>query len=77
MKAHDGPSSEPSERLACYLEGLLRRANLSQTLEGLEIYGPDLVKLAVEAAGLWTAQFNPRPISSEGFLQIYRTVATG
>jgi alcohol dehydrogenase len=76
MSADDGTSSEAAERLACYLEDLLRLACLAQTLEGLKIRGADLELLATEAAAQWTAQFNPRPIDTDGFLRMYRSAAT-
>jgi alcohol dehydrogenase len=77
MAVGDGNASGASERLASYLEGLLERAGLSPALERLKIRDPDLELLAAEAAGQWTAQFNPRPIGTDGFLWIYSSVATG
>ena len=47
-----------------------RRSNAGFFL-GAEHCSSELAKLAEEAAGQWTAQFNPRPITASDFEAIY------
>jgi alcohol dehydrogenase len=41
------------------------------SLSALNITRDEVAKLAAEAAGQWTAQFNPRPITASDFETIY------
>lgn len=61
--------------LAEYLEEYRELAGLPGSLADLNIHGADLPTLAEQAAGQWTANFNPRPVTSDEFLRLYRSVA--
>jgi alcohol dehydrogenase class IV len=60
-----------SERLAGRVESLLDLAELPRSLAGCGVQRDDLPRLAIEAAGQWTAQFNPRPVASADFESLY------
>ena len=66
----DSPATA-SEKLAAHLESLLDLARLPRSLSDCGAHNGDLVRLANEAASQWTAQFNPRTISSGDFRRIY------
>jgi alcohol dehydrogenase len=75
--AHLTPPSAPpdiaSELLAKRLSELLDVAHLARSLD--RTVTPETVSaLAAEAAGQWTAKFNPRPIAAADFEQLYRKV---
>lgn len=61
--------------LAEYLEEFRGLAQLPGSFAELNIHDPDLRALAKQAAGQWTANFNPRPVTSDEFLRLYRSVA--
>ena len=68
------PSQAPaaaSESLARRLEQLLDLAGMPRSLKNFGIQEKDLPRLAQDAAGQWTAQFNPRPVAAADFLEIY------
>jgi len=60
--------------LAEYLEEYRELASLPDSLAELNIHEPDVETLAEQAAGQWTASFNPRPVTSDDFRRLYRTV---
>lgn len=70
------PSAPPeitSELLANRLSELLDIAHLARSLD--KAATPEAIAaLAVEAAGQWTARFNPRPIAAADFEQLYSKV---
>ncbi|MBE7466293.1 MAG: iron-containing alcohol dehydrogenase [Planctomycetes bacterium] len=53
------------------LEELLDRCAVPRALEAYGVERAKLPTLAREAAGQWTAQFNPRPIAAPDFLELY------
>ena len=53
------------------IESLLKAAELTYSLSERNIPSSSLPKLAEEAAGQWTAQFNPRPVTASDFEAIY------
>jgi len=55
-----------------YLEEFRRGAGLPAALCELGIEADAWVALAADAAGQWTAGFNPRPVSAEDFAGLYR-----
>ena len=57
--------------LIAQLESLLRAAQMPPSLAALNIPPSRLPELAEEAAGQWTAQFNPRAITASDFEAIY------
>jgi alcohol dehydrogenase len=59
------------ERLAGRLEGLLDLAGFPRSLEDCGVQQDDLPRLAKEAAGQWTAQFNPRTVTAADFETLY------
>src|ERR1019366_4740277 len=68
------PSEAPetaAEHLATRLESLLELAGLPRTLEHCGTKPDDIPRLAEEAARQWTAQFNPRPVTTSDFQQLY------
>lgn len=64
------------ERLVERLEELLVAAGLPPSIRGYGVKESDISVLAQEAASQWTAQFNPRPVSSRDFESLYRAAAS-
>jgi alcohol dehydrogenase len=60
-----------AEKLAAHLEKLLDLARLPRSLKDCGAHNGDLVRLADEACSQWTAQFNPRPVTSTDFQRLY------
>ena len=58
--------------LAAFLEGLLPRAGVTAGLEAAGVAAADLPGLAEQAAGQWTATFNPRPVTAADLEGLYR-----
>jgi alcohol dehydrogenase len=65
------PAEQAIEALIAQLESLLEAGEMPPSLSALNISSSELPKLATEAAGQWTAQFNPRPITAFDFEGIY------
>jgi alcohol dehydrogenase len=61
-----------AEALARRLEALHAASGLPRRLADFGVAEDDLPGLAAEAARQWTAQFNPRPVTAEDFVEIYR-----
>jgi len=61
-----------AEALASKLEELLAAAAMAASLEDFGVTPESLPELAVEAAGQWTAKFNPRPVVAADLEAIYR-----
>jgi alcohol dehydrogenase len=61
-----------AEELAATVEGLLAHARLPTRLSQHGVPEEDLPQLAAEAAGQWTAQFNPRAVDTAALEEIYR-----
>ena len=59
------------EALIARIKSLLQAGQMPLSLSALNISPSRLPKLAEEAAGQWTAQFNPRPITTSDFEAIY------
>lgn len=60
--------------LATTVESLLDQAGVPRRLSAYGISEKDLQDLAEEAGRQWTAQYNPRPVTSADLLQVYREV---
>ena len=60
-----------AEHLSKHLESLLEQASLPRTLDQFGVKPTDVPRLADEAARQWTAQFNPRPVSTADFECLY------
>jgi alcohol dehydrogenase len=67
-----GPSQDPAEALASWLEATLAAAGLPSKLEDLGLDAAACEEMSLEAARQWTARFNPRPVAAEDLLEIYR-----
>ncbi|NUQ66394.1 MAG: iron-containing alcohol dehydrogenase [Pirellulales bacterium] len=67
--------AEAAEALAGFLEQARDLAGMAGSLSELGIHAPPLALLAEEAAGQWTARFNPRPVAAEDFIDLYRRVS--
>lgn len=68
-------SADPAESVAKLVAELNAALGLAGMRVSLREYGVDdasIEVLAQEAARQWTAQFNPRPISPEDFIALYR-----
>jgi alcohol dehydrogenase len=63
-----------AETLASRVESLLQGAALPTRLSEYKIPENVLPDLAREASRQWTAQFNPRPVTENDLLEIYRCV---
>jgi alcohol dehydrogenase len=62
----------PGERLATRLESLARTCGFPMTLGEAGVRELDLPDLAAQAAQQWTGTFNPRPLSADAALALYR-----
>jgi alcohol dehydrogenase len=63
---------DPAEALAGRLEELLAIGGLTRGLRTAGVPENDLPRLAEEAAGQWTGQFNPRPFGAAAALELYQ-----
>jgi alcohol dehydrogenase len=63
--------ADAAEKLAAHLEHLLDLAKLPRSLKDCGAHNGDIARLADEAASQWTAQFNPRGITSTDFERLY------
>ena len=59
------------EALVARIASLLQAGQMPPSLSALNIPPSRLPELAEEAAGQWTSQFNPRPITASDFEAIY------
>jgi alcohol dehydrogenase len=60
------------DALAKRIETLLDAAGIARSLAAHGIKAHALPDLAADAAKQWTATFNPRPVTKEDFLELYR-----
>ena len=63
-----------AESLADALEKLLTLAGLAAPLRSFGVTAEEIPMLAAEAARQWTANFNPRPVSTADFAGIYASL---
>jgi alcohol dehydrogenase len=66
-----GDGAAPGEALLERVWALRAAAALPQRLRDYEIPRERLAELAEDAAGQWTAGFNPRPVSPDDLLRLY------
>ena len=69
--SQSGNFTTPTEILAKHIEELLELAMLPSRLGQLDVPKNSLNTLATEAAKQWTANFNPRPLTENDFVQLY------
>lgn len=67
-----GPLGLTGEALPDWLSGILAQAGLPQQIPGGLVTPELLPVLAGEAAGQWTAQFNPAPVDAAVFAKLYQ-----
>lgn len=67
----DDSEQEAFDALHARILELLDWVDFPLTLRELNAKKEDIPTLAKEAAGQWTAQFNPRPITEEDFVKFY------
>jgi len=65
------PAGTAAERLATLVTELLSASRLAPTLAAARVPAPDAASLAAQAAGQWTAGFNPRPVTAADLAELY------
>jgi alcohol dehydrogenase len=65
------PTETAGERLAAWLDDLLRLARLKPSLSAAGLAAPDTTALAALAHAQWTAGFNPRPVAAADLAALY------
>lgn len=65
------------EKLLGRLRQMLRLAGFPESLRECGVERDSVAELAAEAAGQWTAQFNPRPMTPSDFEQVYQAAWAG
>jgi len=63
--------------LAARVNFFLKHAQAPMNLRGHNIPKDALPRLAAHAAKQWTATFNPRPVSADDFVELYRAAFEG
>jgi alcohol dehydrogenase len=71
------PPERAAQHLASRIEELLDLAALPRFLKNCGVATENLPQLADEAARQWTAQFNPRPVTTADFQSIYAAALSG
>ena len=66
------PLEDSAEWLACRFEQMRDSAGIKGRLSQYGIAGERLPELAREAAGQWTAGYNPQPVTEHDLLELYR-----
>ena len=66
----DSPAAA-AEKLAAHIEHLLDVGNLPRSLKDCGAHNGDIARLAAEASSQWTAQFNPRTVTTADFERFY------
>lgn len=64
----------PGEELARRLEELAEIGGLRTNLRSVGVTETELPELAADAAQQWTGTFNPRPLDTQGAIEIYQCV---
>jgi alcohol dehydrogenase len=65
------PPAAAAAALADWLTALLASAGLATSLAAAGVPTPDVAALAAQAAGQWTAAFNPRPVGIDDLARLY------
>ena len=72
----DGPE-KALDALVRHLETLLELAHMPRSLAQCGVKASMIPTLAKEAAGQWTATFNPRPITAQDFAHLFQIALAG
>lgn len=72
-----GEAATTVEALIGRVEGWLDLAAFPPSLAGCGVGREAIPALAAEAAGQWTAKFNPRPVVAEDFVRLYEAAFAG
>jgi alcohol dehydrogenase len=65
-------AGRPATDIAAQVDDLLRLAGMPRTLREAGVPEADLPALAQAATLEWTARFNPRPVTADDFIGLYR-----
>lgn len=65
--------AEHVEKLAAFLERIVRKAGLATRLEESGVDPAKIEKLAEDAGKQWTAKFNPREVDANDLVGLYRS----
>lgn len=76
LQSSNGSHGDAIQVLVTRLTELLQLADLPVTLRDAGVTEDSISKMAVEAAGQWTARVNPREISAADFEALYATALT-
>lgn len=68
-----GDPADAPEVLATMIDNMLALIGLPRSLGQFGVGLSDIDRLAADAAKQWTAQFNPRPVDANNFLQMYQS----
>src|SRR5205814_5760493 len=76
---HNGSDNEIqlAEKLIANIENLLDLSGIPPSLADCGVEKSKIVLLAQEAAGQWTANFNPRPVTPSDFEKLYQEAFDG
>jgi alcohol dehydrogenase len=69
---YTGLAGRPAADIAAQIDELLRLADMPRTLREVGVPATDLPTLAQAATLEWTARFNPRPVTADDFIGLYR-----
>ena len=69
--AGDLSDAEAVEALVARIESLLQVAGIERSLAAFGVGTADVGELATEAAGQWTARFNPREVGAAEFRELF------
>src|SRR5690606_8015913 len=72
MDVCDRGDPEAPQRLAAFIEQLVRNSGAPTTLSECGVDQAVLAELAEIATLQWTARFNPRPVDAAAFEELYR-----
>lgn len=75
LQARAGKAASSPHDLATRIEALREACHLPATLAAAGVDTSSLPALADEAARQWTAGFNPRPVTAQDLLKLYRQAA--
>lgn len=70
----DADTDAAIDALVAQLDALLDAADLPRSLGAHGVDRAAIPTLAAEAAGQWTANFNPRPVKADDFIALYESV---